>query len=246
MKNLTIVAAGLASAICATTAGAQSRAEFVEAFSGDWFVFDDRFGNAGTCAVTLSSDTADDALQAKAEDCTSPLDTVATWDIVDGRIVLMGVSGSPLAALGGNQRRITGESEETGRGLILERAAGDGSSAALNEALQRHRCLYVGYTQDCADEATLTTPEFDSGIATVETLVTLNARSQPRRDASIIGTVPGGTEIKVNDCTTASDGVWCRARFGDENAWLAKTALRQGEWPVVTYINAGAVDAGDS
>jgi len=62
-----------------------------------------------------------------------------------------------------------------------------------------------------------------------------NARALPRRDAAIVGNVATGTEVKLNQCLTASDGNWCRARVGDTSIWLAMTALRMEEWPIVTF-----------
>ncbi|HHX89670.1 MAG TPA: hypothetical protein GX700_07850, partial [Paracoccus sp.] len=59
--------------------------------------------------------------------------------------------------------------------------------------------------------------------------------SQPRRDSAEIGTIPAGTCVRVDQCLNASDGLWCRAWFGETLGWLGKTALRQNEWPVVTY-----------
>ncbi|WP_102108652.1 SH3 domain-containing protein [Oceaniglobus roseus] len=151
-----------------------------------------------------------------------------------------------VTALGGNQRRITGELEAGGAGIVLERADGDGSGTALSSALARHRCYYLGFTQDCAKPEQVSRPELTEGggaYGVIDVLVNLNVRSQPRRDAPSLGIVPADTSIKVNDCLQASDGIWCRAAFGENEGWLAKTALRQQEWPIVTYV-AGTPETG--
>jgi hypothetical protein len=36
----------------------------------------------------------------------------------------------------------------------------------------------------------------------------------------------------------ASDGPWCRAKFGDTTGWLRKFAIRQNRWPIVTFANS--------
>ena len=77
----------------------------------------------------------------------------------------------------------------------------------------------------------------DPAKGRVEILVNLNVRNQPRRDAPVVGILDKGLVITLDYCTSASDGVWCRAIFGTETGWLAKTALRQNEWPIVTYRN---------
>jgi SH3-like domain-containing protein len=86
-------------------------------------------------------------------------------------------------------------------------------------------------------------PDFKEETARIDVLVKLNVRNQPRRGAAVIGTVPPDSTVTVNACLTTSDGIWCRARFGDSMGWMAKSALRQGEWPVITYVNAGPAES---
>ena len=205
---------------------AQSETEFVKAFSGEWYVFDSSFrSNGQTCSITLSQQKNAQALGA-----------IETWKIVDGRILLL-KEDELIAAMGGNQFRVTGELANTDRTAVMERAAGDGNSKKIAAALSKHKCYFVGFTQVCAETEMLRLPDIDDevGHVTVETLVNLNARALPRRDAAIVGNVATGTEVKFNQCLTASDGNWCRARVGDTSIWLAMTALRMEEWPIVTF-----------
>ena len=238
-----LISASMATCL-ATGAVAQDEADFIAAFSGQWFAFDDQFGRDGqTCEVQLAAEAAEgeDRLPAASRNCTQPLSQVAGWTIADGKLVLVEEAGAPVARLGGSQQRVTGEIEASDRPVILERAQADQATRELASAIGRHRCVYVGLTQNCAEPDDLRKPTMteEGGLyGSVEVVVNLNVRDQPRSTASIVGTLPEGTCLKVNHCTTASDGVWCRARFGDQNGWVRKTTLRQNEWPVLTYLNS--------
>lgn len=235
LKRILLPAA--VSLLGASQAFAQSETEFVKAFSGEWYVFDSSFrSNGQTCSITLSQEKNAQALEASTEGCTEPLGAIETWKIVDGRI-LLSKEDELIAAMGGNQFRVTGELANTDRTAVMERAAGDGNSKKIAAALSKHKCYFVGFTQVCAETEMLRLPDIDDevGHVTVETLVNLNARALPRRDAAIVGNVATGTEVKLNQCLTASDGNWCRARVGDTSIWLAMTALRMEEWPIVTF-----------
>ncbi|MEQ6249447.1 hypothetical protein ABMC89_11210 [Sulfitobacter sp. HNIBRBA3233] len=228
----TATAAGLAS-----SAFAQSEQEFIDAFSGEWYVFDPaQHDSADPCALTLQSDRVNDVLPVTTDGCAAPLELVDRWAIREGRIILS-TPTAELAVMGGNQFRVTGELNETDTSLVIERAQGDGSSAQIAAALRKHKCYFVGFTQQCAVASDLKIPAVNAeeGFATIETLATINARAQPRRDAASVGNIAQGTRVRVNQCLTASDGPWCRARVGETSVWLAMTALRQDEWPVVTY-----------
>lgn len=233
--------------LTAGAVAAQDRAALIEAFSGEWFQFDPaQSAGDGPCRLELQSgaEAGNAPLPAESGNCTAPVSELLGWTVEDGRIILFDDTGARLAELGGNQRRLTGTQAVDDMGLVIERASGDGSNAALASAVQRHRCYYMGTTSECAPQSELERPEFsgtESQLAEIQTLGNLIARNQPRRDAPSVGTIPGDTCIRVNQCLTASDGIWCRARFGEVFAWLPKSAIRQDEWPIVTYRN-GCVD----
>jgi hypothetical protein len=218
-------------------AAAQTEQAFINAFSGEWYVFDQAMRDGDdVCAVTLVEEQIDNKLRAITRNCGMPLATVDRWAIREGRIFLS-TPTAELAVMGGNQFRVTGELNDTGNSLVIERAQGDGNSARIAAALRKHKCYFLGFTQQCAVASDLRVPEVTTADsnAMIETLATLNARAQPRRDAPVLGNIAQGTELRVNQCLTASDGPWCRARIGESVVWLAMTALRQDEWPVVTY-----------
>lgn len=240
----TLLLAAAAAALTAAPAFSQSPQEFVTAFSGAWYSFDASRSAAGEpCRIELADTTGSlqGAQDASSAGCAGALAELALWDIENGQIRLLSAAGGELARLGGNQVRVTGEIAGDAGALILDRAEGTAESAALSDALSRHRCIYRGYSQDCAAKPDLRQPaiaEEDGSYASVEVLVRLQVRSQPRGDAGGLGVLESGTCLKVNYCATASDGVWCRARFGAESGWVKKTSLRQSEWPVLTFANS--------
>lgn len=226
-----------AGVLLASSASAQSEGDFVKAFAGDWYVFDKAFQlNGQTCSLGLSDKQEAEALKVTTTGCEAPLNTAETWKISDGRIVFSDKKQT-IAVMGGNQFRVTGELADSDNTVVMERSDGDGNSARFAAALGRHKCYFVGFTQECADSDALRVPKVpgDVGYITIETLANLHARAQPRRDAATLGKVAAGTEVKVDQCLTASDGNWCRAKVGDSAIWLAMTALRMEEWPIVTY-----------
>lgn len=241
MKTLKLSVALIFMAAFGQAAVAQTRAELVSAFSGEWFVFEpSQASGSNPCQITLTSDSASEGttMQSDSAGCADTLSSLTTWDVQDGRLVFFAADGARLAEMGGTQRRLTGTLDPSGLGVVAERSSGDGANVALANAIQRHRCFYLGVTDKCASEADLAAPVFsdeDPPLAMVETLGTLVARSQPRRDAPEAGKIPQGTCVRVNQCLVATDGTWCRARFGDVSVWLARNAVRQNEWPIITY-----------
>ncbi|MCA0922090.1 SH3 domain-containing protein [Pseudooceanicola nanhaiensis] len=229
---------------------AQSRDQLVQAFSGNWFVFDPSFAAGGNCGLTLGGAVVsnDGQMSAATENCAEAIARTKSWSIEGGVLRLFDDGGSQLAELGGNQRRVTGLTTPEQSGVIIERASGDGFAQEIALAVQEHRCYYYGTSANCATKEDLVAPSFaeEEGemLAQIETLGNLAVRSQPRRDATMIGTVPANSCVRVNQCVTASDGLWCRAAFGERQGWLAKTALRKETWPIVTFAN-GCSDTAD-
>jgi hypothetical protein len=219
---------------------AQSADQFVSAFSGKWQIYEPSLGKAGaTCKLDLTGLAASGSGRPlETADCAAPLDTAKTWTIDGNQLVFFDTQNQPIVRLGGNQRRVTG-TLDSGTPIILERAGGDGTAALLQTAYAASGCYYVGYTQKCAERTELGLPVAGpDGRISIGLEVNLNAHSEPRADADTIGTVQQGTCVVVDTCTMASDGPWCRARFGDTVGWLHKFSMRQNRWPVMTYSNA--------
>jgi hypothetical protein len=213
----------------------ESEAQFFQAFSGDWFSFEPAMSTAISCKITLLTerDTAGTRTLSTA-DCIDAVAEAESWTIVEGQIRLLdGPGGAEIAALGGNQFRISGDLKGGDRTLILERANGDTNSQAIRTAIAKYRCIYRGFTDECADTGALRRPE--GSPRRIRTLVNLNVRNQPRADAPVIGVVPNDSVLTVDECNVTTDGFWCKARFGENVGWFTRTALRQETWPILTF-----------
>jgi hypothetical protein len=237
LRTIVFWAAALLSGLLPGVALAQTPGEFQAAFSGTWQALDASRGNGGICTITLSDSPLAAGLSASQSHCAAPLDTIAAWSIVDGQLSLASAQGSSIGRLGGNQRRMTGDLAD-GSHLIIERGGGDGTAVRLQSALTAAGCFFLGYSDRCAGADADTSPRLSGGQGSIKVLVDLNARSEARPDAPVLGMVPQGSCLAVNLCTTASDGPWCRAAFaGGEQGWVKKLDIRQDRWPVVTYEN---------
>lgn len=236
IRLLSILA--LAGAFCAADASAQTEAEFVAAFAGEWRIHDEAFAQGvQICRLTLRSEAEEGRYKLDRATCGGELSDVSSWGIADGQMAFF--TGEEVAVtLGGTQRRMSGNTK-SGAPVILERAGATGPAEQLQAARQAAGCYYLGFTNRCATEADLAKPaQAGTGEpARVNVIVNLNVRAEARDDAGVIGVIPANSCVSTSVCATASDGVWCRAEFGDRNGWLRKLALRQNRWPVVTFLN---------
>lgn len=228
---------------------AQTRTAYLEAFSGQWVVFDPTYSTSpAPCSLELTAEIELKGVVDESQlrptvavhNCVAPLDAARAWDILDGQLALYSAENVLITRLGGDQSRVTGDLEGGFRSVVLERAAGGVGNGQFSKALRKHRCIYKGFSSECASKEELALPVFaDAGgvVASIGILVNLTVREHPRASARSVGTLSQGTCLKVNFCTTASDGIWCRARFGEASGWVTKTTLRQGEWPILTFSN---------
>ena len=237
MKQIIIALVALAAA-GVLPVQAQSQADFVKAFSGKWQVYDQQAAT-GTALCELDfSRTGGARLPVKATGCKAPLANVQTWSIEGSQLVLDDAQNAEIIKLGGNQKRITGATS-SGLPVILERAGGDANAATLQAAYNASGCYYLGYTQTCAPRSELAVPGPGAdGRTQIELQVNLNVHSEPRADANLVGATKQGTCVQVQQCTMASDGPWCEAKFGNVTGWLRKLTMRQNRWPVVTFTNS--------
>lgn len=252
MRRILAIAAGLMlGLVFSGSVSAQTEEEFVAAFAGQWQVYDGLYGDGDQrCSITLSAEAADNdivgdyALATSA--CKFELAGLSSWRIVEGQLALLN-QGEPVALLGGNQVRLSGSSG-IGAPIILDRISEPAFIDPVAAARDQSGCYYLGFTDTCAEDAQLQKPSVASSGASprVNVLVNLNARTEPRNDAAVLGVVPSNSCIVVDVCADTSDGVWCRADFDGQNGWLKKSALRQETWPVVTFVNQCATPVADS
>lgn len=218
---------------------AQSQADFVNAFSGKWQVYEQRLAaGTGLCQLDFSAHADGAHMGLTATNCGPPLASAAAWAIEGSQLVLYDAQNKPVVKLGGNQKRVTGTAANN-TPVILERAGGDGTAAMLQAAYNASGCYYLGYTQACAPRSELAEPTpAPDGQMQIQLLANLSVHSEPRSDADVVGTAQKGTCVAVDSCTMASDGPWCRATFGKTTGWLRKLTMRQNRWPVVTFVNS--------
>jgi hypothetical protein len=215
---------------------AQSESDFVAAFNGAWQTLDPALSDEGACRVALSTTAAEPGrYMLEATHCGGALVGVSRWGIIDQQLGLLGANDAVLARLGGNQTRMSGDLTG-GKTVVFEKVAPDAAPASAQAAADAP-CVYYGYTASCARAEDRQTP-MQSGVdetARVAVLVDLNAREAARPDASVLATIPAGTCVVVDQCTTASDGNWCRAKVSNFSGWIRQQAVRANRWPVLTF-----------
>ena len=225
-----------ATLFAAPAAFAQSEADFVAGFAGEWMIHDRaQASGAGPCRITLSAEAAETGHKVTVAECAAPLSGLTHWLIAEGQLRLQ-AGETVVASLGGSRNRISG-TNESGAPYVLDRAD-NALGVELAAAIGANKCLYRGASSDCAPTGDLAFPAPGAdGLTRVRTLVNLNVRGEPRDDAPVLGVAPQEACIVADVCVETSDGTWCRARFGETTGWLKKFALRQSKWPVITYSN---------
>ncbi|SKA26814.1 SH3 domain-containing protein [Consotaella salsifontis] len=215
---------------------AQSESDFVAAFSGNWQTLDPSLSDGGACRIELKKDKTGATYDLAAEHCGGDLAGIRSWGIVNSQLALLGKEDKILARMGGNQMRMSGDTE-SGKALVFERV--NGSTAAAARPAVDAPCVYYGYTATCAKPEDFAEPKpaAPGEVAKASVLVRVNARAEARPDASVVSTIPADTCVVVDQCTTASDGLWCRAKVANYTGWIPQKAIRQGRWPVLTFTN---------
>ncbi len=238
MKIGFLVAAMAALVGTASSAAAQTEAEFVAAFAGEWRIFDESFAQgAQICRITLGQEAEDGRYKLDKATCSAEFADVSAWGLADGQMAFFTTDGEAVASLGGTQRRMSGTTR-SGKPIIIERAGVVGAAEQLQAALRASGCYYLGFSDRCAVEGDLHKPAASANSPLrIKIIANLNARTEARDDASVIGVVPANSCVAASVCVTASDGVWCRAEFGEQAGWLRKLAIRQNRWPIVTFLN---------
>lgn len=211
---------------------AQTEADFVAAFSGDWLVFDPAYGDQAPCVVMLSPQKQEGDYSAETKQCRAPLTTIARWKIADNQLLFVSADGDLVARLGGNQNRISGETFEDA-GIVLERPD------TIKSDIQSD-CAYRGYSTDCGTVEEKRKPIDTSTLSEqvdVRILVKLNVRREPRPDAEILSQLMPQACVPVSQCLTASDGNWCKTNVGSDQGWIVQEAIRQEKWRTLTYVS---------
>jgi hypothetical protein len=215
---------------------AQSEADFVKAFAGNWKIYDESFASGGVlCTLDLSKTDKDGKYVLDRKNCGGELATATAWGIDQGQLAFLDEKGTVLAQLGGNQHRISGTTA-SGKPIIVDRAESGGIHEIIQAAVKKSGCYYLGFTSKCAPEAEVAKATVGADKK-IEVIVNLNVRKEARPDAGVVGVIPQKSCVTVERCLTASDGPWCEAKFGAESGWVRKITLRQNHWPIITFTN---------
>lgn len=233
MKRLAVFTLGALLAASAPVL-AQTEAEFIAAFAGEWTTFEPSLSDGARCHIALQQEQIGERYVVSTTNCAGPLAGLGSWGIVDNQLALLDEAGETRIRLGGNQTRMTGNTMDD-MAVIFERA--DTPVQAVNaEAISSGACLYVGYTASCAQAIDLSMlDENDGKPALARVLVALNARAEARPDAEIVTIVPQNTCVALDQCIEASDGRWCQAAIADSKGWIRQQAIRRNQWPTLTF-----------
>jgi hypothetical protein len=224
-----------------TAASAQTPDALVDAFKGSWETYEPRFSTKdGRCRLELLAEPREtNGQKLTFENCSGPLGNVTGWAIAGSQLALVSDDGTILSRLGGNQQRVSGPTV-AGSTLVLERVRpSTAQGAETTQAGQAaNDCIFYGYTAACSSSEDQRRPDrsANSGsTVTADVLVKLNMRSEARPSAPVVAQVPANTCVPVQECTTASDGNWCRVQVTNLAGWVRQSATRQNQWPVLTY-----------
>lgn len=210
--------------------------QFATAFAGNWITYSNEFSESGlNCILEFSDTKVDQSFPITTNGCVGALNNVRGWVVINGQLRLVDKAEKEIATLGGNQFRLSGLDAESGNTFIIEKEA---QAQAISKARKSISCSYLGYGKKCAEPRDYAAPTITKdGEAEVTILISLNARVEPRPDAQILGVLNQNSCMKVNACSQASDGLWCKANFGEKSGWFKKHAVRRGKWPVLTFIS---------
>ncbi|MDY8108315.1 AprI/Inh family metalloprotease inhibitor [Fulvimarina sp. 2208YS6-2-32] len=234
MSKSMIIGAVVLLAAAVSPAAAQSEADFVAAFAGQWQTLDPSYTDEGACRLDLKPDAVESGYDLDASRCGGALSDLVRWSIVNNQLALVRADGDVVALMGGNQTRLSGDTADGN--VVFDRIVETAPPRAASAGAQPS-CVYLGYTASCAKPDDLTAPQAsaEDGVARAAVLVALNARSQAKSDADVVATIPANTCVVVDECTT-QDGVnWCRAQVANFSGWIRQQAVRSDRWPVLTY-----------
>jgi len=218
-----------------TPSVAQATNAVAQAFAGDWITYDQRHAAQGQCILSFSATGQDALYPIKPQNCINQLANIRGWTLKNNQLIFVDDKKTPLAAVGGNQQRISGTFLQSGMPLILEKAALAQQITASRKAI---RCSYLGYGQTCAKPRQFAPPAMGTdGTADIKALVNLNVRNEPRNNATVKAILKPESCVKATFCSLASDGLWCRIKLKDGIGWIKKQAVRQKQWPILTFVN---------
>nr|WP_321456958.1 hypothetical protein [uncultured Cohaesibacter sp.] len=217
------------------SAVAQTSNAVAKAFAGDWITYDRNFADQKSCEFSFSDKNAGEVYPIKQTGCIGALANIIGWRIQNNQLVFISKENSAVALVGGNQERLSGMILQSKLPVIFERKE---VAQKIEAARKSIKCSYIGYSQACAEPRDFTPPAATIGNPSpIQILVNLNARMEPRNNASIKTVLKPNACVSAEVCTVASDGLWCKVKTENGDAWIKKQTVRQQRWPVITFKN---------
>nr|WP_321979834.1 AprI/Inh family metalloprotease inhibitor [uncultured Cohaesibacter sp.] len=217
------------------TAQAQTPEAVAKAFAGNWITYDRHFAEQKSCELTFSAQKSGDLYPITKKGCSGDLADIAGWRIQNNQLVFMSSANTAIALVGGNQERLSGTILQNKLPIIIERLE---VAQKIEKARKSIQCSYIGYSQTCASPRDFAPPAASIGSPSpVQILVNLNARTEPRNNATIKTVLKPNACVSAEVCTVASDGLWCKVKIENGDAWIKKQTVRQQRWPVITFKN---------
>lgn len=217
------------------SAQAQSNEAVAKAFAGRWITYDRNFADEKSCVLSFSAKKTGDLYPITKKGCSGALADIAGWRIQNNQLVFMSNANSAIALVGGNQERLSGTILQSKLPIIIERLE---IAQKIENARKSIQCSYIGYSQRCASPRDFAPPAASiSSPSPVQILVNLNARIEPRNNATIQTVLKPKACVSAIVCTVASDGLWCKVKTENGDAWIKKQTVRQQRWPVITFKN---------
>ena len=225
----------LFSCLATGQAAAQSADAVAKAFAGRWITYDRNFSEQKSCEMEFASQKAGDLYPIAKQGCRGALAEISGWRIQNNQLVFVSQDNKAVALVGGNQERLSGTILQSKLPVIFERLE---VAQKIEKARKSIECSYVGYSQTCASPRDFAPPAATIGSPSpIQVLVNLNARMEPRNNASVQAVLKPNACVSAEVCTVASDGLWCKVKTENGDAWIKKQAVRQQRWPVITFKN---------
>ncbi len=214
---------------------AQTPDAVAKAFAGRWITYDRNFATEKACELEFASQIKGEIYPIAKKGCSGALATLAGWRIQNNQLVFIAEDNSAIALIGGNQERLSGTILQNKLPIIVERQE---IAEKIEKARKSIECSYIGYSQTCASPRDFAPPAATIGSPSpIQILVNLNARIEPRNNASVKLVLKPNACVSAEVCTVASDGLWCKVKTENGDAWIKKQTVRQQRWPVITFKN---------
>lgn len=192
-----------------------------------------------SCTIELFGDQMFGAYRASSFGCSAELFSVSRYTVSGGRVTLLGIGDKRLATLDLRGAELTGATE-SGASVSLRRAGAPPVATAQGPWSQPRGaaagCVAHGSERRCASQRDLQAPTPGSQA---RTLIRLNVRAGPSLSQNALGVLPQNACVRIEECRTSAEGLWCRIDFYGQSGWITKVVPQPNAGgSLITYTNA--------